>query len=181
MEQDSEAIQRCLTGDTDSYRVLVERYEREAIAHARAIIGNAEDARDMVQDSFVDAFKALPRFDVTKKFYPWLYVILRNRCCAWLRGQKRQHVVNVEPDSHLLVTSDSHSPAELHDIEGGLLKLSAEFREIIMLKYIDGLTYQGLADRLNIPIGTVMSRLYHARRHLRDILTTQANRSDSCS
>jgi RNA polymerase sigma-70 factor (ECF subfamily) len=78
--QDAHAIRRCRQGDTEAFRHLVERYQRRALAHARSLTGNDADAADAVQDAFLDAFRHLGRFDEAREFYPWFYVILRNRC-----------------------------------------------------------------------------------------------------
>lgn len=83
--------------------------------------------------------------------------------------------LNLESCHNVIVTCEADSTAGKEDIEEALLRLGAEDREIILLKYIDGLTYRSVADRLEIPIGTVMSRLYHARRRLRAILESAAN------
>ena len=175
MEHDSEAIRKCLDGDIDAFRSLVERYEREALAHARTIVGNAEDSRELVQEAFLEAFRALARFDSSRKFYPWFYVILRNRCYGWLKSRGRSVTLSLESCHNVIVTCEADSTVGKEDIEEALLRLGAEDREIILLKYIDGLTYRSVADRLEIPIGTVMSRLYHARRRLRAILESAAN------
>jgi RNA polymerase sigma-70 factor (ECF subfamily) len=173
VEQDLEAIRRCLDGDTDSFRALVERYEREAIAHARAIVANREDSLDLMQDAFLDAFRALSGFEHGREFYPWFYVILRNRRYGWLKSRGKRATVNLEASGDLILASESSDIAG--DIEEALLKLNGEDREIILLKYVDGLTYRCIVDRLEIPIGTVMSRLYHARRRLREKLESTTN------
>lgn len=173
MEHDSEAIRKCLAGDINSFRTLVERYEREALAHARTIVGNAEDSRELVQEAFLDAFQALTKFDSSREFYPWFYVILRNRCYGWLKSRGRSVTLSLESCHNVFVTCETNVGKE--DVEEALLRLGAEDREIILLKYTDGLTYRSVADRLEIPIGTVMSRLYHARRRLRAILESAAN------
>lgn len=168
--QDLDAIRRCLVGDIDAFRALVERYEREAILHARTIVGNAEDSLELVQDAFIDAFQALERFDQSREFYPWFYVVLRNRCYGWLRTQKRKVMSRLDAATEPILVMSDESEVRFSDIEEALLKVTSEDREIILLKYIDGLTYQCLADRFEVPIGTVMSRLYHARRRLRAVL-----------
>ncbi len=73
---DSAAIERCQNGDREAFRYLVECYQGQAVGHAVAILGNREDALDAVQEAFIDAFKALARFDRTRRFYPWFYVLL---------------------------------------------------------------------------------------------------------
>jgi RNA polymerase sigma factor (sigma-70 family) len=77
---DRAAIERCMAGDNDAFRHIVERYQGQAIGHAVAILGNGEDALDAVQEAFIDAFQALGRLDLSRRFYPWFYVVLRNRC-----------------------------------------------------------------------------------------------------
>ena len=77
---DAEAIRRCREGEVEAFRHLVHRYQRRALAHARALTGNDADAADAAQSAFLDAFRHLRRFDETREFYPWFYVLLRNRC-----------------------------------------------------------------------------------------------------
>jgi RNA polymerase sigma-70 factor (ECF subfamily) len=167
---DSAAVERCRAGDADGFRWLVERYEREAVAHALAIVGNREDAVDAVQDAFVDAFRAIGRFDAKRRFYPWFYVILRNRCFKLLeRKRRRLGTVSLDHVDVEIVQSEA-AGERMADLQDALLELSPEDREIILLKHVDGLTCDELAERLEIPAGTVMSRLYHARRRLRERL-----------
>src|ERR1039458_1253403 len=83
--EDTEAIRRCLGGERDAFGNLVLRYQTEAVGHATAILGNPEDAREAVQEAFLDAFCALARFDLTRRFYPWFYALLRNRCFRLIR------------------------------------------------------------------------------------------------
>ena len=76
---DVAAIAECLGGDREAFRHLVERYQTEALGHALTIVGDREDALDVVQEAFLDAYRALDRFQSSRKFYPWFYVMLRNR------------------------------------------------------------------------------------------------------
>ena len=171
LNDDLAAIERCLAGDTDMFQTLVELYEREAVSHALAIVRNHEDALDVVQEAFVDAYRALKQFDPQRQFYPWFYVILRNRCFKLLEQRKRRpDGVNVDSAGITIVRSEA-SPERMGELNDALAMLSAADREIILLKHIDGLTCRELARRLEIPIGTVMSRLYYARLRLRDALT----------
>ena len=93
---DQEAIERCRAGDKEAFRHVVERYQTEAIGHAIAILGSREDAMDAVQEAFIDAFKALDRLDLTRRFYPWFYVILRNRCYKIAGGRKNRDMASVD-------------------------------------------------------------------------------------
>jgi RNA polymerase sigma-70 factor (ECF subfamily) len=166
---DLTAIRSCLGGERAAFRVLVERYQTEALGHALAVLGNRDDAADAVQEAFCDAFVALAKFDSSREFYPWFYVILRNRCFKLLASRKRRPEAKASGSERLgLLVADS--TANSSDVEEALWLLSAEDREIITLKHLDRLTYAELAERLEIPLGTVMSRLYHARRRLREQL-----------
>ena len=87
---DAEAIRRCREGEVEAFQHLVLRYQRRALAHARALTGNDADAADAAQSAFLDAFRHLRRFDETREFYPWFYVLLRNRCFKqWARSRDR--------------------------------------------------------------------------------------------
>jgi RNA polymerase sigma-70 factor, ECF subfamily len=168
---DLSAIQNCRAGDREAFRHLVEKYQAQAVGHALAIIGVREDALDAVQEAFLDAFQALGSFDQERQFYPWLYVILRNRCFKLLASRKRLEVSSLgEIHTEILAPTSSLSPEELMALERALLALSPEDRELITLKHLDGLSYRELAERLGIAEGTVMSRLYYARQRLRERL-----------
>jgi len=160
---DSAAIGRCRKGEQEAFRYLVELYQRQALAHATAILGNRDDAQDAVQDAFIDAFRSLNSFDESRAFYPWFYVLLRNRCYK-IAGRRRE-TENVE-DVVLVAPLSGPPTEETIALERALLSLDREDREIVTLKYFDGLSYDELAERLGIPRGTVMSRLFHVRRKL---------------
>ena len=165
--EDADAIRQCRQGDVEAFGHLVHRYQGRAIAHARVLTGNDADAADAAQNAFLDAFRHLGRFDDTREFYPWLYVLLRNRCIkAWARGTDRAASSEV---------TDRPGPAagppeELYDLRVALDRLDRDDRELIVLKHLDGWTYDELAERLGIPRGTVMSRLFQARRRLKGLL-----------
>lgn len=173
---DGGAIRACRAGDRQAFRHLVERYQAQAIGHATGILGNREDALDSVQDAFLDAFQALNRFDLTRSFYPWFYVILRNRCYKFASARARQKTDNIE-ESHILEPSVTMPYEELLLLDRALLQLDPEDREIITLKHLDGLSYKEISERMGIPEGTVMSRLFHARRRLRERLTLTSSKA----
>jgi len=152
--EDEAAIKRCTSGDREAFRFLVQRYQAEAIGHATGILGRRDDAPDAVQEAFLDAYRALGRFDCARPFYPWFYAILRNRCYKMMAERARR---------------ESSVEATLA-LEQALLSLEAEDRELVTLRHLDGLSYAELSQRLGIPLGTVMSRLFHARRRLRERL-----------
>jgi len=173
MMDDPTAIRNCQAGDKEAFRHLVERYQSQAIGHAIAILGNREDALDALQDAFLDAFHALGQFDVERRFYPWFYVILRNCCFKLASGRKKRELGSSE-EIEILAPTPSLEPEETMLLERMMLELKAEDRELITLKHLDGLSYEELAQRMEVPLGTVMSRLYHARKRLRDKLARQS-------
>jgi len=163
MMDDASAIEKCRKGEREAFRFLVERYQAQAVGHAVAILGNREDAQDAAQEAFVDAFLAIKQFDAARRFYPWFYVLLRNRC--FKMSARRRPAEDVE-ETEILAAQTGVSAEERFALEKALLSLSVEDREIIALKYFDGLSYEELAEHLQIPRGTVMSRLFYARKQL---------------
>jgi len=169
MMNDPTAIRNCQAGDKEAFRHLVERYQNQAIGHAIAILGDRDDAQDALQDAFLDAFNALHRFDVGRQFYPWFYLILRNCCFKLAAGRKKRDLTSSD-DIEMLAPTPDLRPEETMLLERMMLELKAEDRELITLKHLDGLSYEELSERLALPLGTIMSRLYHARKRLRDKL-----------
>lgn len=172
---DCEAIKRCRAGDREVFRHLVERYQRQALGHATAILGNREDARDASQEAFLDAYQAIDRFDLSRTFYPWFYVLLRHRCFKLAASAHRRETQDIET-IEILAPETNRTREESLSLEVALRALSAEERELITLRHLDGLSYAELAERLEIPTGTVMSRLYHARKKLAAKLKRQFHR-----
>jgi RNA polymerase sigma-70 factor (ECF subfamily) len=168
MMDDRAIIERCLTGEKDAFRFLVERYQSQAAGHALAILGSREDALDATQDAFIDAFRSLGKFDRTRRFYPWFYVLLRNRCYKMIA--KRRETESIE-EAEILAPRGGVSGEERIALERALGSLSREDREIVTLKYLDGFSYDEIAELLEIPRGTVMSRLFYARKELQAKLT----------
>ncbi len=165
---DATAIKKCLKGEKEAFRYLVESYQNQAVAHAIAILGNREDALDAVQEAFIDAFRSLERFDRTRRFYPWFYVLLRNRC--YKMTAKRRITEDFE-ETEILAPQNGMPIEERFALEKALRSLPDEDREIVTLKYLDGLSYEEVAEHLQIPRGTVMSRLFYARKQLQAKLT----------
>ena len=164
---DAEAIKRCQQGDPEAFRHLVERYQKRAVAHAVAILLDRGDAEDAVQEAFIDAFQAIGRFDTSRTFYQWFYVLLRNRC--YKLTARRRPTENLDDVQLLAPQSGSVDDTRLA-LEKALHSLSHEEREIVSLKYFSGLSYDELATHLQIPRGTVMSRLFYARQRLQSKL-----------
>lgn len=165
---DSEAIIACNQGHKEMYRHLVEKYKTRAYYAALMYTRNREDALDLSQEAFYRAYRALPDFDTGKNFYTWFYKILKNLCINFVTRHK-QH--NELPES----TQDFSvkNPLELLEqnersraVWLGLQHLKEKDREIIILKDFEDMSYQEISEILEIPLGSVMSRLYYARKKL---------------
>ncbi len=167
---DAAAIRACLSGHTDAFRHLVDRYQSRALAHAKALTRNDADAADATQDSFIDAFRNLRSFDSERPFYAWFYVLLRNRC---FKHQTRRGTRAESSDLPSVAVGPDVSEARL-DLWRAIDRLSPGDAELIVLKHVEGWTYDELARTLHIPRGTVMSRLYAARQRLLAILSGES-------
>jgi len=171
------AIKLCLKHqDPVGFEFLVKKYRREALFHARALLGNTEDAADACQESFTQAFLAIPRLSHLDAFYPWFYRILRNCCLNMIRKKKSARKYRTEKQRNAKETTDeallSHElekREEQQTVWRVLQKLQPEFREILIMKYIQGLRYAEISTLLRIPRGTVMSRLYYARKAFKEM------------
>lgn len=174
---ESRAIELCIKHhDPIGFEFLVNKYRREAFYHARSLLGNVEDAADACQESFARAFAAIPRLAVLDHFYPWFYRILRNCCLNMIRRRKTKTKHRTEARRDAKAGSGVSSPSDILEkkeeqrlVWAALDRLRPEFREILVMKYIQDKKYEEIASILDIPRGTVMSRLYYARKAFRDV------------
>ena len=171
-------------GDAASFEALVERYLGKAIGVAMGYVRNRDDAAELAQEAFFRAWRALSGFRDGEPFAPWFFRILRNGCLTFLERRKTRRTVSIhasaEEDAPAwdLADPSGRRPEELVDSQhshdafrAALQKLSLPHREIILLRHVQDLEYAAIAEVLGIPIGTVMSRLFHARRKLRELLS----------
>jgi RNA polymerase sigma-70 factor (ECF subfamily) len=176
-DSDALLVRRTRAGDTRAFGILVERYMRRAYYAALGLVGSSEDALDLSQEAFVRAFNARHTIDPDRPFYAWLYQIIRRLCFNhtrdrrtrrrgieaagdWLAEQASARTAGMRPDRALQRAEAKRRVAE------ALESLSDRDREVLVLKEFEGLRYREIAEILGIPIGTVMSRLYSARRRL---------------
>jgi RNA polymerase sigma-70 factor, ECF subfamily len=163
---DRELILASQVGDTEAFGQLVTRYQQAAYGHALTLLGDREAARDATQDAFLAAFRALRRLDQDRPFFPWLYVILRNRCYSILRSRRPSQPL----DDGQAISPDEPPDADAESLKRALSRLPATDREILVLKYIDGRRYREIAEMLGVPVATVTSRLHAARHRLMEFL-----------
>ena len=178
---DEELVARSMGGDLDSFNQLVLRWERPIYALAYRVIGREEDARDVAQETFLRAFRALRGFKGQAKFSSWLYRITLNLCRDWIRRERRTPVAQVPDGVDLIELAGEAEPSEsIEDLVSrrevgravarAMASLPDEQRTAIILKEYHGLTFQEIADLLDCPLSTVKTRLYQGltvlRKHL---------------
>jgi RNA polymerase sigma-70 factor (ECF subfamily) len=180
-EEASEVLGRAQAGDSQAREALAAQIRRPAYLLALQLVGNPEDAMDVAQDSMLSFFDTLHRFDRQRPVRPWLLTIVRNRARDLLR---RRRVRKTEPLEAILEgpwLADQRKNPELETrqrelqrkIWQALRRLSSPRREIVVLRDFQGLKYAEIAQVLDIPVGTVMSRLHSARKNLRLVLENE--------
>jgi RNA polymerase sigma-70 factor (ECF subfamily) len=184
---DEELVARSIRGDAESFNQLILRWERPIYALAYRTIGREEDARDVCQETFLRAFRALPAFRGQAKFSSWLYRIALNLCRDWMRRERRVPVVQAPEGVDLLDLAAENEPSEPIEelvarkdltklVERVMARLPEEQRTAIVLKEYHGLTFQEIADVVGCPLSTVKTRLYQGLTVLRRELAKTAGR-----
>ncbi len=163
-------------GGVEWFEQVVHLYQRRAFLAAMSYMRNPEDAREASQEAFARAFKALDRFNPELPFYPWYYRILRNLCLDRIARRKRgpfpsEHVERAASPATALFGRNPETATigarRQIQVQTAIDTLKVDHREIIYMRHYQDLSYEEMAQALDVPIGTVMSRLYRARRALR--------------
>lgn len=177
---DSELVDRARSGDADAARHLVERYQRRILGVVVGMVRNAEDAREVVQETFVRAFRNLEGFKGDSSFYTWLYRIAVNQAIDLQRRDSKRPTVEFD-ESSLSVTESTDSGGRTgganpfdavrnrelgRKIFEAIDGLTPDHRAVILLREIEGLSYEEISQTLGCSLGTVMSRLHYARKKL---------------
>ena len=178
---DNRLIAACLKGDSTAFGELIGRYQDRAYNTVFRLVGNAEDAHDVVQDAFLNAYLSLDCFKGDSLFFTWLYRIAVNTAISFKRKQRL--VLSIHAGRGGENTFDPADPSEATDpgrglerveqerrIQTALNRLSAEHRAVLILKDMEGQKYEEMAEILQVPIGTIRSRLHRARTELREVL-----------
>ena len=186
-------LESAAAGDPAARRELFERHREVAYRVAMRVTGRHEDALDVVQDGFIRAFDRLADFQRTAGFKTWLLRIVTNRALDLLRARKVRLAVPLDggdEESRIPLPADVEQTRPESGLEqrelaerlhGAIDSLPAEQRSVFALYATGELTYGEIAETLGVPIGTVMSRLYHARRKLHDLLADLAPRTKAAS
>ena len=190
-EQEAMIVRKVLQGDVNAFEKLVTEYEKAVYAIAQRMTGNAEDAADMTQETFIKAYNSLSSFRGDSKFSVWLYRIANNVCLDFLRSRSRRPTVSLSTEdddgeeTQLDIADESQSPELLLEssltrdaVRRGLNALPPDYKQILLLREIQGLSYEEIAAALGIESGTVKSRIFRARKRLCTFLIEDGNIPD---
>ncbi len=188
-QDDRRLVERCQRGDQDAFRTIFERYRRRAYALALGVVHNPDAALDVVQDAFLRAFRHIDSFEGNASVYTWLYRIVMNAAIDHTRKQGRARTVDYDD---AVAHMESEAPADVaalvpqlvrgnpakemarreirEKIDEALAKLSPTHRAVLILREVDGLSYEEMAEVMKCSKGTIMSRLFHARKNMQKML-----------
>jgi RNA polymerase sigma-70 factor (ECF subfamily) len=187
-EQDRVLVEQARAGDGAAFRSLVQRHQRRAFGIAFALVHHEEDAQEVVQEAFVRVYRNLPAFNGSSSFFTWLYRIVTNLSIDLLRKPSRRETgledapafdegADARADFSLLARLGMASPADVVRrkelaacIEDALATLPPYHRGVIVMREIEGLSYEEMAEAMGVSKGTIMSRLFHARKKLQAAL-----------
>lgn len=187
---DQVLVEACRAGDRRAFKILMQRYQRKVYSVAFGYLRNQEDALDVVQEAFIKVHRYLGNFEGNSSFYTWLYRIVTNLCIDHIRRSKRHRALEFDdslrheakgdeamgPDFRPL--SGLGDPANmlqrreiLDAVKDGLQYLSDKHRAVIIMRELQGMSYEEMAQQMGCSKGTIMSRLFHARRNMQKLLT----------
>jgi len=184
-DDDGALVERARAGDHEAFRALYQRYHRRVYSLAYGVVQNADDALDVVQDGFIKAHRHLDKFEGNSSFYTWLYRIVMNLSIDHIRKHKRTRHVDFDDSldhgqGEGALGEDALVPRMLGQNPGkslvrkeireqigkALAELSENHRAVLVMRELDGMSYEEMAQAMQCSKGTIMSRLFHARRNM---------------
>ncbi len=193
-EEENILIAQVQNGDSASFEKLVLENQTKVYNLALRMVGSEQDAYDMSQEAFIKAYNSIALFRGDSRFSVWLYRLTTNVCLDFLRSEGRRahgsltYISEEEDEKELEIPDDRFSPETLMEkkklreaVNKGLMSLPKDYRAILLLREIDGLSYEEIAEALSLEEGTVKSRIFRARKRLCAILTEGGNFSQGLS
>lgn len=191
-EEESILVAKAQDGDSASFEALVLENQTKVYNLALRMVGSEEDAFDMSQEAFIKAYNSLGSFRGDSRFSVWLYRLTTNVCLDFLRAEARKshgsltYMGEDEENKELEIPDERFSPEKLTEkkalreaVNRGLMRLPKDYRAILLLREIEGLSYEEIAETLSLEAGTVKSRIFRARKRLCTILQADGNFSDT--
>ncbi len=171
---DKELMERCVKGDRQAFETLLVRYEKPVYNAAYRMLHNADDARDVTQTVFLKVYENLDQYNPAHRFFSWVYRIALNESINWLKKSNRQEALDYETADQGDGPEAMASDEQLGEgMEAALMRISSDYRAVIILKHVLGCSYVEISEVLDIPEKKVKSRLYTARQLLQERLTQQ--------
>lgn len=175
---DEQLVMLVREGCNDAFALLVERYEKQIFALAYRLGGDYDEARDMAQESFLRVYQELPRYDVNRRFFPWLYRVAHNTCINLMHRRPKEttpldNILDLRTDemNREVNPGVSYEHQELSDaINQALQALPENYRLPLVMKYLEGMSYQQISDQLDLPVSTIETRLFRGRKMLKQAL-----------
>lgn len=173
----SNVINRVQSGDANAFELILKEYDKKVYMYIYNMVKNKDTAQDLTQDTFIKVYKNIHRFDKSKHFITWLYTIAKNTTFNYLKSEKKVKLFEIDEniDSISMINnySISTSPEVLLErkeqtmyVNKMIDELPEKYKVLILLKYVEKLSYKDISERLNIPVSKIESRLYTARQHL---------------
>ena len=180
MKDQEHIIARARRGDADAFEQLVTAYRNQVFRLALRMCGNEADADEVAQEAFLSAWKGLPNFRGESRFSTWLYQLTTHAAIDLMRREKRQAAA--EDIDEITTADDGPSPQQQveraetrREVRSALMQLPEEYRQVLVLRFMQELSYEEIGRALKLPVGTVKSRLNRAKAQLKDILSRSGN------
>lgn len=184
---DAELVERCIRGEGPAFAEIVRRYQKQVYSLAYRLTNNHEDASDLSQEAFLKLFQVLEKYDSRRPFFPWMYKVVSNVFYSLLRKKPDEHIpLDNVIDFTPLVPNKETQPEDHYELKEirelvrkAVSELPVKYRLPLVLRYLDDLTYQQIADVMEVPLTTVETRLHRGKSLLQKRLTYVLERGRS--
>ena len=174
---DEQLATLAVNGRAEAFQILVERYQKQVFSLAYRLCGDYDEAQDMAQEAFIRIYQELPRFDASRRFFPWMYRVAHNVCVNQLARRPREST----PLDEVFDLADDSGPAahpeqafaqleQADAVRTAIAALPEAYRLPLVLKYLEGLSYKQISDQLSLPVSTIETRLFRGRNMLKQLL-----------
>lgn len=177
---DEQLVMLVRQGCNDAFSILVERYQKQVFALAYRLGGDYDEARDMAQESFLRVYRELGRYDESRRFFPWMYRVAHNTCINLMHRRPKETTpldtvldLQTDPADQAVNPGLSYEQQETSQvINQALQALPESYRLPLVMKYLEGMSYQQISEQLGLPISTIETRLFRGRKMLKNTLSS---------